>query len=76
MPPELRHGDRHSGSMRIADPSKRPAVRPRLQQVDPKIATQEEMLMPYLQLEQFDVAIRIMNESLDRDDWRGPTAGI
>jgi adenylate cyclase len=51
----------------IADPARRPAVVTALQSVDPKVATQGDLLMPYLLLEQYDLVYRILNQSLDRD---------
>jgi hypothetical protein len=51
----------------IADPARRPAVVTALQSLDPKVATQGDLLMPYLLLEQYDLIYRILNQSLDRD---------
>ena len=51
----------------IADPARRPALVAVFRSVDPKIATQEDLLMPYLQLQQYDLVYRILNQALDRD---------
>ena len=51
----------------LADPAKRPAVVAELQQLDPKIAKQSDLLMPYLELKQYDIAFDVMNKSLDKD---------
>jgi hypothetical protein len=51
----------------LADPARRPAVVARMQQIDPKVATQADLIQPYLQLGQFDLVLRIMEQSLDRD---------
>ena len=51
----------------IADPARRPAVVAEFRSVDPQVATQEDLLMPYLQLQQYDLVYRIVDESLDRD---------
>jgi tetratricopeptide (TPR) repeat protein len=51
----------------VADPAKRPSVVATLRAVDPKVATQTNLLMPYIQLGQNDLVFQILNESLDRD---------
>jgi adenylate cyclase len=51
----------------VADPAKRPAAIAALQAVDPKVAPQEQLVVPYLQLHANDVAFDVMNKSLDRD---------
>jgi hypothetical protein len=51
----------------MADPAKRPAVVAGLRAVDPKVAKQVELLMPYLQLGQNDIAFQIIEDSLARD---------
>jgi tetratricopeptide (TPR) repeat protein len=51
----------------LADPSKRPAMIAEMKVLDPKIAPQEKLVGPYLQLGDLDTAYRIMFESLDRD---------
>ncbi len=51
----------------LADPAKRPAVVADLRAVDPKVATQVDLLMPYLQLGQNDIAFKIVEDSLARD---------
>ncbi len=51
----------------VADPAKRPSVVAAFRAVDPKIATQANLLMPYMQLGQNDLVFQILNESLDRD---------
>ncbi|MCX7053411.1 MAG: hypothetical protein NTU56_04265, partial [Proteobacteria bacterium] len=51
----------------IADPARRPAVVAGFRSIDPKVATQEDLLMPYLQLQQYDLVYRIVDESLDHD---------
>jgi TolB-like protein/Tfp pilus assembly protein PilF len=66
LPPELRPViDEFVDA--LADPAKRPAVVARMQQIDPKVATQADLMQPYLQLGQFDLVLRIMEQSLDRD---------
>jgi adenylate cyclase len=51
----------------LADPTKRPAVVAGLRAVDPQVATQVDLLMPYLQLGQNDIAFQIVEDSLARD---------
>jgi len=51
----------------IANPAKRPAVVAGLRAVEPKVATQVDLLMPYIQLEQNDIAFQIVDDSLARD---------
>jgi len=51
----------------IANPAKRPAVVAGLRAVDPKVATQTDLLMPYIQLGQIDIAFQIVDDSLARD---------
>jgi tetratricopeptide (TPR) repeat protein len=51
----------------IADPARRPVVVAGFRSIDPKVATQEDLLMPYLQLQQYDLVYRIVDESLDHD---------
>jgi adenylate cyclase len=66
LPPELRPViDEFVDA--LADPARRPAVVARMQQIDPKVATQADLIQPYLQLGQFDLVLRIMEQSLDRD---------
>ncbi len=64
LPPELRPKVGEFVDA-VADPAKRPAMVAALRAVDPKVATQEDLLMPYLQLQQYDQAYRIMDDSLD-----------
>jgi TolB-like protein/Flp pilus assembly protein TadD len=66
LPPELRPKVGEFVDA-IANPAKRPAMVATLLAVDPKVATQEDLLMPYLQLGQYDQAFLIMNESLSRN---------
>jgi len=51
----------------IADPARRPAVVATLRAVDPKIANQADLVMPYMQLGQNDLVFQVLNESLDHD---------
>jgi hypothetical protein len=51
----------------VADPARRPPIVAALRAVDSKVATQANLLMPYLQLGQNDLVFEILNESLDRD---------
>jgi hypothetical protein len=51
----------------VADPAQRPAVVAGFRAIDPKVATQEDLLMPYLQMQQYDLVYRIVGESLDHD---------
>ena len=38
-----------------------------MRKLDPKVATQEELLSPYLQLGQTDLAYQVIDEALERD---------
>jgi TolB-like protein len=51
----------------VADPAQRPAVVAGFRAIDPKVATQEDLLLPYLQMQQYDLAYRIVDESLAQD---------
>jgi adenylate cyclase len=51
----------------IADPARRPEVVAFLKSLDPKVAPQTELIVPYLWLGQIDTAYDIMNRSLDRN---------
>jgi TolB-like protein len=51
----------------LADPSKRAAMVAEMKTLDPKIAPQEKLVGPYIQLGDLDTAYRVMFESLDRD---------
>ncbi len=51
----------------IANPAKRPAVVAGLRAVEPKVATQVDLLMPYIQLGQNDIAFQIVEDSLAHD---------
>jgi tetratricopeptide (TPR) repeat protein len=51
----------------VANPAKRPAVIAGLRAVDPHVAKQVDLLMPYLQLGQNDIAFQIIEDSLARD---------
>jgi TolB-like protein len=51
----------------LADPSKRPKIVADMKALDPKVATQSQLIGPYLQLGETDLAYRLMFESLDRD---------
>jgi TolB-like protein/Flp pilus assembly protein TadD len=51
----------------IANPARRPAVVAGLRAVEPKVATQVDLLMPYIQLGQNDIAFQIVDDSLARD---------
>jgi len=63
LPPELRAkvGDFIDA---VANPTKRPAVVAGLRAVDPKVAKQVELLMPYVQLGQNDIAFQVIEDSL------------
>ena len=50
----------------IADPAQRPSLVAAFRAVDPKIATQADLLMPYMQLGQNDLVFQILDESLGR----------
>ena len=66
LPPELR--SMISGFVdALADPAKRPAFVAELKRIDPKVKPQLELLGPYLELGQTDLAYQLMFESLDRD---------
>jgi adenylate cyclase len=66
LPPELRD---KVGSFvdALADPSKRPQMVRELRSLDPRVKPQDELLMPYMALQQTDLVFQIMNDSLDRD---------
>jgi TolB-like protein/Flp pilus assembly protein TadD len=66
LPPELKS---HVGDFvdALANPSKRPAVVAELRKIDPKIAKQEDLISPYLQLQQTDLVFQVINEALDKD---------
>jgi TolB-like protein/Flp pilus assembly protein TadD len=51
----------------IANPARRPAVVAGLRAVEPQVATQVDLLMPYIQLGQNDIAFQIVDDSLARD---------
>ena len=51
----------------VADPAKRPRIVAEMRKVDPEIITQDDLLMPYLQLGEVDLVYRIMFEALERD---------
>ena len=51
----------------LADPSLRPRVVASLRAVDPKVATQVDLVAPYLQLGEVDLVYQILFESLDQD---------
>ena len=51
----------------VADPAKRPPVVKFLRSVDAKVATQLDLIQPYLQLGQTDLVYGILNESLDQE---------
>jgi adenylate cyclase len=51
----------------IVDPSKRPGTVAAMRKLDPKVATQTDLLMPYLELGQTDLVYQIMFDSLDRN---------
>jgi TolB-like protein/Flp pilus assembly protein TadD len=66
LPPELQ---KQIGSFvgAIAEPALRPQVVASMQQFDPDVLSQTELLSSYMQLGQLDLVYRIMDESLDRD---------
>jgi TolB-like protein/Flp pilus assembly protein TadD len=66
LPPELKSkvGDFVDA---VANPAKRPAVVASLRAVDPKVAQQVDLLMPYVQLGQNDIAFQVIEESLARN---------
>ena len=51
----------------LADPAKRPKIVAEMKAMDPKIATQAQLIGSYLQLGETDLAYRLMFESLGRD---------
>jgi adenylate cyclase len=51
----------------IANPAKRAAVVAGMRAVDPKVAQQTDLLLPYIQLGQNDIAFQIVEDSLARD---------
>jgi TolB-like protein len=51
----------------LADPAIRPKVIAEMRALDPKIAPQAELIHPYIQLGQLDLAYRILFAELDRD---------
>ena len=51
----------------VADPALRPATVAAMRAVDPKVATQIDLLPAYLELGDADVAIDVMLDSLERD---------
>jgi TolB-like protein len=51
----------------LADPSKRPRIVAEMKTLDPKDKPQQELIGPYLQLGETDLAYRLIFESLDRD---------
>jgi TolB-like protein/Tfp pilus assembly protein PilF len=66
LPPELRaHIPEYIDA--LANPAKRRAVVAEMRKLDPKVATQEELLSPYLQLGQTDLAYQVIDEALERD---------
>jgi adenylate cyclase len=67
LPPELKN---KAGAFvdAMADPSKRPAVIAILQSLDPKVATQSQLVGSYLNLGDTDLAYKIMFEALDKNN--------
>ena len=51
----------------VADPSQRPAIVAAMRALDPKIASQLDLLPGYLELGETDVAYQVLFESLERD---------
>jgi adenylate cyclase len=51
----------------VADPAKRPKVVAEMRKIDPSIVEQDDLLMPYLQLDQVDIVYDIMFDALDRN---------
>lgn len=51
----------------VADPARRPEVVAGMRRIDPDLVGQDDLLMPYLQLGEVDLAYQIMFEALDRD---------
>jgi TolB-like protein len=66
LPPELSSKSAEFVAA-LADPAKRPAMIARLKALDPKIATQSQLIGSYLHLGETDLAYRIMFEALDKD---------
>jgi hypothetical protein len=52
----------------LADPAKRAKTVAEMRALDPKVATQEQLIGSYLALGETDLAYRLMFESLDRHD--------
>jgi adenylate cyclase len=66
LPPELR--DRAGEFVAaLADPAKRPAITASLEALDPKIATQSQLVGSYLHLGDTDLAYKVMFETLEKD---------
>src|SRR4029453_15255039 len=66
MPDELKpHAERFVDA--LADPKLRPEVVAGMRSVDPKVATQVDLVGPYLQLGEIDLVYRILDEDLRRD---------
>jgi TolB-like protein/Flp pilus assembly protein TadD len=66
LPPELKK--KVTGFVEaLADPSKKPALVADLRRMDPKIATQSQLIGTYLHLGETDLAYKIMFETLDKD---------
>jgi TolB-like protein/Flp pilus assembly protein TadD len=51
----------------LADPAKRAKTVAEMRTLDPKVATQDQLISSYLALGETDLAYRLMFESLDRD---------
>ena len=51
----------------IADPAQRPRMVASMRAVDPKVATQQDLVWPYLQLGQIDLVFAVLFDSLDED---------
>jgi hypothetical protein len=51
----------------LEDPAKRPRIVAEMKAMDPKVATQGQLIGSYLQLGETDLAYQLMFESLDRD---------
>jgi TolB-like protein/Flp pilus assembly protein TadD len=51
----------------VANPARRPEVVAEMRAIDPKVSSQEGLLVPYLQLGQTDLVYDILMRSLDRD---------
>jgi hypothetical protein len=66
MPDELKpHAERFVDA--LADPKLRPEVVAGMRAIDPDIASQSELVGPYLQLGEVDLVYRILDEELRRD---------